>query len=68
MAQTEVDWDAWSGWEDWQIVAFERVSPDHVVAVQFYPRGQRCIFIGETVPEHKKRDWERELDRELEYA
>ena len=64
MAQTEYDW-ASCMWDNWQVIAFERVSPDHVIAVQMYPPNRLCFFNGEAhkVPEHKKRNWERALEK-----
>lgn len=61
MELTEYDWASCT-WDNWQVIAFERVYPDHVVSVQMYPPNRRCYFAGEKVPEHKKRNWERELE------
>lgn len=65
MEQIEVDWSAWGGWPDWQVFALERVSPDHVIAVQFFPRSQWCSVNPSPdvkIPERKLRSWERELE------
>jgi len=59
----EYDWETWVPEDDdYYVIAMERVSPDHVIAVQFFPRGKWCHFVGNPVPEHKKRAWERELE------